>query len=93
VYTVFMSYSHSYTLSPHFPHSHWYQSTRQDLLCLSVLLFCKRKEWHFCLFKIVTQGVSLWHSHEYIYYDANWFISSVFLLSTLVPFLWWFQQV
>jgi hypothetical protein len=28
-----------------------------------------------------------------MYYNPNWFISSIFLLSTLVPFLWWFQQV
>jgi hypothetical protein len=28
-----------------------------------------------------------------IYYAPNWFITSIFLLSTLVPFLWWFQQV
>jgi hypothetical protein len=44
------------------------------------------------LFKIATQGVSLWHFHVYIYYNPNWFISTIFLLSTLVPFLWWFQQ-
>jgi hypothetical protein len=27
-----------------------------------------------------------------MYYNPNWVIS-IFLLSTLVPFLWWFQQV
>jgi hypothetical protein len=26
----------------------------------------------------------------YMYYNPNWFICSIFLLSTLVPFLWWF---
>jgi hypothetical protein len=44
------------------------------------------------LFKIATQGVSLWHFHEYMYYSLIWFISSTFLLSSLVPFLWLFQQ-
>jgi hypothetical protein len=29
----------------------------------------------------------LWHFRVYMYYNLNWFISSIFLLSTLVPFL------
>jgi hypothetical protein len=29
----------------------------------------------------------------YMFYRPNWFMSSFFLLSVLVPFLWWFQQV
>jgi hypothetical protein len=33
----------------------------------------------------------LWHFHVYMYYNPNWFIPSIFLISTLVPFLWWFQ--
>jgi hypothetical protein len=45
------------------------------------------------LFKIVTQEVSLWHFHVYMYFKLNWFVASIFLLSTLVSFLWWFQQV
>jgi hypothetical protein len=45
------------------------------------------------LVKMATQGVSLWHFHVYMYYSPIWFNSSVFLLSTLVPFLWWFQLV
>jgi hypothetical protein len=45
------------------------------------------------LFKIATQGVSLWHFHLYMYCNPNWFISSIFPLSTLVLFFWWFQQV
>jgi hypothetical protein len=40
------------------------------------------------LFKIATQGVSWWHFHLYMYYKPNW-ITSLFLLSTLVNFLWW----
>jgi hypothetical protein len=65
---------------------------RQDPFCPTVLWFCKRKKWYLCLFKITIQGVSLWHFHVYMYYNLNWFISSIFLLSTLVPFLWWFPQ-
>jgi hypothetical protein len=55
-----------------------------------VLQFCKR---HFCPFKIATQGVSLWHFHLFVYYSLIWFISSIFLLSTLILFLWWFWLV
>jgi hypothetical protein len=34
----------------------------------SVLQFCKRKKkWHFCLLKIATQGISLWHFHVCMY--------------------------
>jgi hypothetical protein len=36
------------------------------------------------LFKIVTQGVSMWYVHVYMYYIPIWFASSIFLLSTLV---------
>jgi hypothetical protein len=67
-----------------------------DLFRPPVLWFCIRKKkeekWHFCLFKIATQGVSLWHFHIYMYYNPNMFIF-IFLLSTLVHFLWWFQPV
>jgi hypothetical protein len=71
--------------------SHWYQPyPRQDLFCPPVLLFSKRKrkKWHFCLceMKIATQGISLWYFHVYIHYYPNCFISSFFLLSTLLPF-------
>jgi hypothetical protein len=44
------------------------------------------------LYKIATQGV-LWLFHVYMYYNLNCFISSIFLPSTLVPFLWWSHQV
>jgi hypothetical protein len=44
-------------------------------------LFLKKR--HFHLFNI--QGVSLWHFHVYMYYNLNWLIPSIFLLSTLVP--------
>jgi hypothetical protein len=39
------------------------------------------------LFKVAKQGASLWHLYVYMYYNLNWFIS-IFLLSTLVLFLW-----
>jgi hypothetical protein len=47
----------------------------------------------FCLFKIATPGVSLWYFHVYMYYNLNWFISSIFLLSTLVLFLWFKNSI
>jgi hypothetical protein len=50
--------------------------------------FVNEKKWPFCLFKIHIQGLSLLHLHIYMYYNQNWFISSIFLLSTLVPFSW-----
>jgi hypothetical protein len=40
----------------------------------SILLFSdfvKGKKWHLCLFKIATQGVSLWHFHVHMYYNSN----------------------
>jgi hypothetical protein len=46
----------------------------------------------FCLRQLYSE-FSLWHFHVYMYYNLNWFISSIFLLSTLAPFLWWFQLV
>jgi hypothetical protein len=63
------------------------------MLCLPVLWFCKKTKWYFCLFKIAIQRVSLWHFHEYMYYNLNCFNSCIFLLPTLVPFLWWFWQL
>jgi hypothetical protein len=83
VYTVFAPRSPSYTLSPPSTPSHWYQSPRQDLFCPPVLCFVKEKNF-FGLFRIATQGVSLWHLCMCMYYNLNWFISSIFLLSNLV---------
>jgi hypothetical protein len=37
VYTVFVPYSTSHTLSSHPPPSHWYQLIRQDLFCPPIL--------------------------------------------------------
>jgi hypothetical protein len=60
-------------------------------LVFSLVLFFLKRSFFLLLFKI--QGVSLWHLHVYINYNPNLFIASFFLLSTLVPFLWWFEQV
>jgi hypothetical protein len=78
---VYTLYSPSIISPP--PLSHWYQpphtqSASQDLFCLHVFWFYKRKRWHFCLFKISPQEVSLWHFHVYMYYSPNWFITSTF---------------
>jgi hypothetical protein len=35
----------------------------------------------------------LWYFHVYMYYKSNWFTSCIFLHSTLIPFLWYFQPV
>jgi hypothetical protein len=51
--------------------------------------FVKGQKLYFCLFKIATHGIFYWHFHVCMYYNPNWFISSIFLLSTLVLFLWW----
>jgi hypothetical protein len=50
---------------------------RQHLFHPSVIQFCKRtkkEKWHFCLLKIATQGVALWHFRVYMYHNPNWFI-------------------
>jgi hypothetical protein len=61
--------------------------------CFTFLSFVMEKKRHFCLLKISIQRVLLWKFHVYMYYNPNWFIPSIFLLSILVLFLWWFQQV
>jgi hypothetical protein len=80
VYTIFPPYSHSHAFSPHYPNSHWYQPSRQDLFCPPVLWFCKRKKRHFCLFKISTQGFPLWHFHVYMHYNPGALFLSGFKL-------------
>jgi hypothetical protein len=42
------------------------------------------------------KGVSWWHFHAYIYiyiYIIARIVHLLYFSSTLVPFLWWFQQV
>jgi hypothetical protein len=98
-YIIFLPYSPSYTLPLYPPPPTCTKPPGKDLFYLSVLHFFS----HFCLFEIAIQGVSLWHFHIYIcvyiyiyiciYHNPKWFIPSIFLLSTLIPFLWWFQRV
>jgi hypothetical protein len=52
----------------------------------------RRRNDILCFFKTVTQTVFLWHFIVYMHYRLIWSISSIFLLSTLVPFLWWFKN-
>jgi hypothetical protein len=87
-------YSPSHALSPPPPCSHWHQHPTPGRTWFHppVLWFCKWKKMTF-LFQIATQGASLRHFHIYMYYNPNRFISSTFLLSTLVSLLWWLQQV
>jgi hypothetical protein len=67
-----------------------YQPPERTYFTFLSSIFEKR---YFCLLKISIQGFSVWHFHVYMYCTPNWFICSIFLLSTLVHFLWWFQQV
>jgi hypothetical protein len=89
VFVVFPPHSPSHTLC-------WYPPppvSNNFPDCFAFLFFFCTKNKKTFLFKIATQGVSLWQFHVYMYYNLNWFFLSIFLLSTLVPFLWWFQQV
>jgi hypothetical protein len=86
MYTVILLYVHSYNLSQP-------GALLQTTCSTSVLQFCKRKKCPFYLFKIVTQEVPLCHFLIYKYYSSIWFTSSIFLICTLVPFLWWFHTV
>jgi hypothetical protein len=53
----------------------------------------KENKWHFCLFKILHREFACGrHFLVYMYYSPVWFIS-IFLLSTLAPFLWYFPWV
>jgi hypothetical protein len=95
VYTVFALYAPSHTLSSPPPpsHSHCYPPPHKGPVSPSCsVILQKKKKWTFSLFMIAIQGVSLWHFHGCMYYNLNWFISCIFLLSILVPFLWWFEQ-
>jgi hypothetical protein len=52
-----------------------------------------KKKMIFLLFKNSYTRSSVWHFHMYMYHSLIWFISSIFLPSTSVPFLWRFQKV
>jgi hypothetical protein len=85
-------FSFTFSCTEYFQHifslSHRYPCCIQDSFCFPILWFCKKKKKrHFCLFKIATQNVSLWHFHIYICIITQVGSSSIFLVSTLVPFL------
>jgi hypothetical protein len=96
-----------FTLLPPFPRPSPLSSTNftlprpcplLDRICFALLLsdFVEEKrKWYFCLFeiKVATQGVSLWHFHVCICNTTQFDTSPIFLHSTLVPCLWWFQSV
>jgi hypothetical protein len=95
MYTWMCTLLPSFTISLPLP-PHWFHTTQTRPVSpsCSLILYEKRrrKKMPFLVNK-ATQGVSLWHFHVYMYYSPIWFISSVFLISILVPFLWWFQLV
>jgi hypothetical protein len=68
--------------------SHWYQPTRQDMFCSPVLQFCKKEKWHFCLFKIATQGISIgpWLVHFFKGQDRLFWSFWIPILSCSFPF-------
>jgi hypothetical protein len=73
-YIIFSLYLPSYTLPLYPLPSHWYQLSERTCFTFMFSIFQKR---HFCLFKIVIWGVSLWHFHVYMYYNPNWFIPCI----------------
>jgi hypothetical protein len=83
VYTVFALYSPSHVLPP----PHWYQPPLSRT-CSAFLFssFVKEKKKTFLF--VYKSYTGSWE-----FYNPNWFISSIFLLSTLVSILWWVQQV
>jgi hypothetical protein len=81
--TTFTSFTLSYVLPP------LVSAPDRTRFCLPVLRYWKKR--YFCLFNLAYKGVSLWHFHVYMYYNLSWFFPSIFLLSILIPFLWWFH--
>jgi hypothetical protein len=71
--TIFTSYTLPISLL------HWYQHPNRTCFAFLFTIF---EKIYFCLYKIAIQGVSLWHFHVYMYYNLNWFIPSIFRLST-----------
>jgi hypothetical protein len=91
---IFFIYIHVHNISSifillhHFfisPPPHWYQPPLRT--CFTFLFSVFILKCHFWL----NMAIQVFHYfHVCRYYNPNWFIS-VFLLSILVPFLWWFQ--
>jgi hypothetical protein len=79
VYTQHLHYIHLPIPFSHFLSLfHLYQPPRQNLFHPPLLRIYKSKTMTF-LFKIATQGVSLWHFHVYVYYQPSWFIFSIII--------------
>jgi hypothetical protein len=84
MYTVFVSF---FTTSPPPPPSQWYQYPQSGPVPPSYnLILQKKRKITFCLFKIATQGASLWLIHVYMYYSPICFTSSIFLFLVLKVF-------
>jgi hypothetical protein len=77
----FPPYSLSDSFSLHPPPHTCAKQTKSVLPSCSLFL----KKRHFCLYMIA----SLWHFHVHRYYKPNWFLS-IFLLSTLAPFFFYY---
>jgi hypothetical protein len=83
---VFALYLLSHTLLwTSFPHP--LESTPPARTCSTFLFshFVKERKNYFCFIKIATQRVSLWHFVVYMYYNPNWFMSSIFLFLPYSP--------
>jgi hypothetical protein len=89
--SIYFHYIHPPSLLPCIL-PHLTGTTPPDRTHFTFLCFVFEKR-HFCLFKMAVQGVSLWCFYARTYYIPNWLIPSIFLLSTLVPLLRWFQQI
>jgi hypothetical protein len=81
-YIVFLSHSPFYTLSLYPPFSHWYQPPYRTCFTLLFPIFEKK----FFVHSRYLSRVFHCDIYIYMYYKPNWFIPSIFLLSTLVPF-------
>jgi hypothetical protein len=66
VYTVFALYSPSHTLSLSLPPLTGTKPPGRTCSTILFSSFVKENKWYFYLFKIATQGVSLWHFHVFI---------------------------
>jgi hypothetical protein len=100
VNTMFAVYSPSYLFPCHLPPPTGTILTPhpgKDLFCPQIH-WCFRRKKKKMLFLLLWDkgsciGVSSWYFHVYMYYNPKIFMSSIFLYSTLVHFLWWFQPV
>jgi hypothetical protein len=88
VYIIFPLHSVTYTF-PYIPSPPTGTNPQAGL----TFMFPIFEKWHFCMFKIATQRILLWHFHVYVYYNLICFLPCISLFSIIVTFLWWLQQV